>query len=213
MMIPALLKSGFYHAGQVCVSAQRIYIHESIIDRVSQKLAAGAKKLVVGDPLDIKTEVGPIISVRECDRIEAWVNEARNKCAKILCGGKRISKELYEPTVILSPPLDAQVSSEEIFGPVVCLYPFKNRLYAIDRANSLPFSFQASVYSQDMDIIMDTINRLKADAVMVNEHPAFRVDWMPFGGSEHSGLGRGGISYSMEDMTKEKLVVIQSKKL
>ena len=210
-LIPALLKAGFYHAGQVCVSVQRIYVHEAIIDIVSKKLVEGAKTLITGNPLDIKTDVGPLISMTECDRIEAWVKQAKDKNAQILCGGKKINKVLYEPTVILDPPNDAQVSLKEIFGPVVCLYPFKDRKDAIDQANSLPFSFQASIYSQDMDIIMDSVNRLKADAVMVNEHPAFRVDWMPFGGSEHSGLGKGGIPYSMDDMTKEKLVVIQSK--
>ena len=210
-LIPALLKAGFYHAGQVCVSVQRIYVHEAVMDIISEKLVAGAKELTTGDPLDIKTDVGPLISITECDRIEAWVEEAKDRNAQILCGGKKINKVLYEPTVILDPPNDAQVSFKEIFGPVVCLYPFKDRLDAIEQANSLPFSFQASVYSQDIDIIMDSVNRLKADAVMVNEHPAFRVDWMPFGGSEHSGHGRGGIPYSMDDMTKEKLVVIQSK--
>jgi acyl-CoA reductase-like NAD-dependent aldehyde dehydrogenase len=210
-LIPALLKAGFYHAGQVCVSVQRIYVHEKIMDKVSKKLVEGAKTLIVGDPLDIKTEVGPLITISECDRIEEWVAEAKDKGAQILCGGRRINDELYEPTVILSPPTNAQVSFKEIFGPVICLYPYNNRTDAINEANSLPFSFQASIYSQDMDIVMDSVNRLKADAVMVNEHPAFRVDWMPFGGSEHSGLGKGGIAYSMEDMTKEKLVVIQSK--
>jgi len=210
-LIPALLKAGFYHAGQVCVSVQRIYVHETIMDQVSEELVKGAGKLIVGDPLNIKTEVGPLISIKECDRIEEWVNEAKKKGGEILCGGNRINKELYQPTIILSPDDDARVSFKEIFGPVICLYPYKDRIEAIDKANSLPFSFQASIYSQDMDIILDSVNRFKADAVMVNEHPAFRVDWMPFGGSEHSGLGKGGIPYSMDDMTKEKLVVIQSR--
>ena len=210
ILIPALLKGGFYHAGQVCVSVQRVYLHEEIFKSVSEQLVTGAELLKTGDPLDMRTDVGPLISSAECDRIEAWVEEAKEEGAKILCGGNRIDSQLYEPTIIINPPADSKVSSEEIFGPIICLYSFHDRIDAIEKANQLPFSFPAAVYSKDMDTILDTVNRLKADAVMVNEHPAFRVDWMPFGGSEQSGLGRGGIPYSMEDMMKEKLVVIKS---
>jgi acyl-CoA reductase-like NAD-dependent aldehyde dehydrogenase len=212
-LLPALLKAGFYHAGQVCVSAQRVYVHESLIDTVVKGVIDGAKQLKLGDPLNIKTDVGPLISTTECTRIETWVNEAIDKGATLLCGGKKIGDSFFEPTALLNPSAKCQVSSKEIFGPVVCFYPFTERSQAIDNANDLPFSFQASIYSQNMDIILDSINRLKADAVMVNDHPAFRVDWMPFGGSEHSGLGTGGIPYSMNDMMKEKLVVIKSKEI
>jgi len=208
--IPALVKSGFYHAGQVCVSSQRIYVHEDIVETVSARLKEEVLKLKVGDPLDKDTDVGPIISKTECSRIESWVNEAKDMNTEIICGGNKINDVLFEPTIILNPDKKLNVSTKEIFGPVVCIYSYKDRLEAINQANSLPLSFQASIYSKDMDVIMDSINRLKADAVMVNEHPAFRVDWMPFGGSEESGLGTGGIPYSIDDMTKEKLVVIKS---
>ncbi|MFQ5560538.1 MAG: aldehyde dehydrogenase family protein [Nitrospinota bacterium] len=123
-VIPALLKAGFYHAGQVCVSVQRVFVHEALVDTVIKKLVSGAKELTVGDPLSMETDVGPLISPEECDRVESWVQDAKNKGAKILCGGNRINKSLYEPTVIFDPSSDAKVSSEEIFGPVVCLYPF-----------------------------------------------------------------------------------------
>jgi len=207
-MIPSLLKGGFYHAGQVCVSVQRVYVHESILDGVLEKFIPQVKKLIVGSPLDKKTQVGPLISPKEVDRVELWVNQAAQSGGKILCGGKRISDTLYEPTVILNPDKEAKVSTQEIFGPVVCFYPYSSISDAIKRANSLPFSFQAAIFTQDINIAFDTIQRLKAEAVMVNDHTAFRVDWMPFGGSEQSGLGTGGIGYSIKDMSREKLIVL-----
>jgi acyl-CoA reductase-like NAD-dependent aldehyde dehydrogenase len=207
-MIPSLLKGGYYHAGQVCVSVQRVFVHESLLDEVLERFTSRVKKLIVGDPLDKKTEVGPLISPKEVDRVEQWVNEAARSGGKILCGGKRISNTLYEPTVILNPDKDAKVSAQEIFGPVVCFYTYASRDEAIDRANSLPYSFQAAVFTQNINIAFDTVQRLKAQAVMVNDHTAFRVDWMPFSGSEQSGLGTGGIGYSIKDMIQEKLVVL-----
>jgi len=209
-MIGSLLKGGFYHAGQVCVSVQRIFVHESLCDTVAKQLSASASQLIVGDPLDEKTEVGPLILPREADRIEEWVDEARELGAKVLSGGHRISDTCYAPTVLLNPPADAKVSRLEIFGPVVCVYSFRDRHEAIRRANALPFAFQASVFTKDLDVALDTVNHLKATTVMVNDHTAFRVDWMPFGGADFSGIGTGGIQYSMHEMTREKLMVIKS---
>ncbi len=209
-LIPALAKGGFYHAGQVCVSVQRIYVHESICDEVGSKLAEVAQKLRVGDPLDPKTEVGPLISHNEVTRIELWVKEAITGGAKVLCGGKRILESCYEPTVLLNPPRDAKVSTAEVFGPVVCIYTYNDIEEAFKEANSLEFSFQAAVFTKNIDTALLAVKRLNGTAVMVNDHTAFRVDWMPFGGAKASGLGLGGISYSMEEMSKEKLMVIKS---
>jgi len=209
-MLPALLKGGFYHAGQVCVSVQRVFVHESICEDVASKLAKMASALIVGDPLDKKTEVGPLILTREVERVEEWVNEAVSKGAKVLSGGKRISDTLYEPTVLLNPPDDVKVTTQEIFGPVVSIYPYSDRNEAIDRANSLPFAFQAAVFTNNLETTLDTVKKLNATAVMVNDHSAFRVDWMPFGGRDSSGIGMGGIPYSMDEMTREKMMVIKS---
>ncbi|WP_155205470.1 aldehyde dehydrogenase family protein [Xanthovirga aplysinae] len=212
-MLPALLKGGFYHAGQVCVSVQRVFIHEDICEEVAHRFAEMAKKLVVGDQLDEKTEVGPLILPREVDRVEAWVNEAVEGGAKVLCGGNRISESFYEPTVLLNPPADAKVSTLEIFGPVVCIYSYSDREEAIKRANELDVHFQAAVYTKNLDLAMDAVKKLNANGVMVNDHTAFRVDWMPFGGRDTSGIGMGGIQYTMHEMTREKLFVIKSKVL
>ncbi len=207
--IPSLLKGGFYHAGQVCVSVQRIYVHASIVEDVAKRLAEGAAKLIVGDATNENTDVGPLISHREVDRVDAWVRDAVHAGATLLTGGKKLSDSLYAPTVLVNPPEDANVSTAEIFGPVVCVYSYSNRHEAIARANSLEFAFQAAVYTKDITIANDCIKRLDATAVMVNDHTAFRVDWMPFGGRRHSGYGIGGIGYTMRDMTQLKLAVIK----
>ncbi len=212
-MLPSLLKGSFYHAGQVCVSVQRIFVHEDICHDVAKQLAEMASKLIVGNQMDENTEVGPLILPREVNRVEEWVKEAVEGGAKLLCGGKRISDSCYEPTVLLNPPLNAKVSSLEIFGPVVCVYSYSDRDKAIEIANSLDVHFQASVFTKNLDVALDCVKKLNATAVMVNDHTAFRVDWMPFGGRDSSGIGMGGIQYSMHEMTREKLMVIKSKVL
>ena len=177
---------------------------------MAEKLAAQASKLKVGDPLDPETEVGPLILTREVDRVAEWVEQARESGAKVLCGGERLSDTCYAPTVLLDPDEKATVSQKEIFGPVVCVYSYADKADAIARANALPFAFQASIYSNDLNDVLDTSNKLNATAVMVNDHTAFRVDWMPFGGRDASGLGMGGIQYSMHEMTRDKMLVIKS---
>lgn len=211
--IPLLVKGGFYHAGQVCVSVQRVYVHENICERVAKEIATAAQKLKVGDPVDAKTEVGPLIDPKEVDRIDEWVKEAISAGAKLLCGGEKISETCYQPTVLLDPPEHVRVSQLEIFGPVVCVYSYKNRDEAIALANKPFFCFQAAVFTKNIDVALDTVRRLEATTVMVNDHTAFRVDWMPFGGRKGSGLGMGGIPYSMHDMSAKKLMVIRSKVL
>jgi len=212
-MIPLLAKGGFYHAGQVCVSVQRVFVDESIVEKFANNLANIASELIVGNQMDEKTEVGPLISINEVDRVEKWVEEAINGGAVLLSGGKRISDTCYKPTVLLNPSLDAKVSTQEIFGPVVCVYSYSDREKAIEIANSLDLHFQASVFTKNIDTAIDTIKKLNATAVMVNDHTAFRVDWMPFGGRDSSGIGMGGIPYSMHEMTREKMMVIKSKYL
>ena len=210
-MIPDLVKGGFYHAGQVCVSVQRVYVNEGICDHFIEEFAAATNKLVTGNPLDKKTDVGPLITPKEVDRVEEWVNEAIKKGAKLITGGKRISDTFFQPTVLLNPSEDSKVSTTEIFGPVVCIYSFTDRDEAIERANALDVHFQAAVFTKNVDIALDTVKKLNATAVMVNDHTAFRVDWMPFGGRDSSGIGMGGISYAINEMTREKLMVFKSK--
>lgn len=211
--LPLIAKGGFYHAGQVCVSVQRLFVHESFLDEVSARLTRLAEKLIVGDPTLETTEVGPLILEREVERVGSWVNEAKEAGGKILTGGSPIGKTCYAPTLILNPPDTAKVSTEEIFGPVVNIYSYKNLSEAIDRANQIPFSFQAAVFTQNLDAALSCVKNLNASAVMVNDHSAFRVDWMPFAGRNTSGLGVGGILPAMQELTEEKMMVIRSKAL
>ena len=211
--IPLLAKGGFYHAGQVCVSVQRVFAHESIAREVSQKLAEAAAGMKVGDPTLAETEVGPLIRSAEVDRVESWVQEATDAGAELACGGQRISDSCFSCTVLYDPPSDANVSQKEIFGPVICVYPYKDIDEAIARANSIPLAFQSAVFTKDIDVAMKVYSRIAASAVMVNDHTAFRVDWMPFAGLQYSGLGTGGIPHTMEDMQIRKMLVLRSAEL
>jgi acyl-CoA reductase-like NAD-dependent aldehyde dehydrogenase len=206
--LPKLVKGGFYHAGQVCVSVQRVYVHESIARQLADDIAKHAKALVVGDPLQKATEVGPLISPKEVERVSQWVSEAKAAGALILAGGEALSSTCYAPTVIYNPSADAKVSLSEVFGPVICIYPYSDLDQAIGCANQLPFAFQASIFTKDIEKATYAYRQLDASAVMVNDHTAFRVDWMPFAGLRQSGLGVGGIPYTMHDMQNQKMMVI-----
>ncbi len=209
-LIPAIVKGGFYHAGQVCVSVQRVFVHKHILDEILPKLIEATTQIKVGNPLDKSTEVGPLILPKEVDRVEEWVNEVINEGAELLCGGKRISATCYEPTVLLNPNKNSKVSTQEIFGPVICIYSYTNIEEAIQQANSLPFAFQAAVFTKNIDKAFSISKQLNASAVMINDHTAFRVDWMPFGGRNSSGIGVGGIQYTINEMLQDKLLVIMT---
>ena len=183
------------------------------IDELSSGLIEYAKKQIVGDPTLEKTDIGPLIQEKEVDRVEEWVNEAISGGAKVLTGGARIGKTCYQPTILFNPSYDLNVSKKEIFGPVVNIYPYQDRLNAIEHANNIPYSFQAAVFSKNIDTALDTSRRLNAAAVMINDHTAFRVDWMPFAGRKASGLGVGGILPTMMAMTEEKMTVIRSQQI
>ena len=209
-LIPAITKGGFYHAGQVCVSVQKVFVDEEIMVEVTEQLKASVMKLNVGDPRLPQTEVGPLISTKELKRIDTWVQDAIAEGATLVCGGKAISESLYEPTILLNPSQSSAVSKQEVFGPVICLYSYTDIEKAYDEANALDVAFQAAVFTNDINVSLRATRRLKATTVMVNEHTAFRVDWMPFSGAKHSGLGIGGIPSAMHEMSLEKLVVTKS---
>lgn len=208
--LASIVKGGFYHAGQVCVSVQRVFAPFVKANDFGSALASVAEKLVVGAPEEHTTDVGPLIRHAEVDRVAKWVNEALAEGAELLCGGKKISDSCYEPTVLLNPPQHAKVSSMEIFGPVVCVYGYDDVDAAIRQANALPVAFQSAVYCENIDKAMDLYRKLDASAVMINDHSAFRDDVMPFAGLRESGLGIGGIPYTIEDMQIDKMMVIKS---
>jgi len=207
-IIDPLAKGGYYHAGQVCVSVQRIYVHADLQHEFIDRFAARVAKLRTGDPTLAETEVGPLITPAESDRVASWIEAAVSAGTQQL-GGGRLSQTTLIPSILVNPPKDAKVSTLEVFGPLTCVYPFQSLDEAIAEANSLPVAFQSSIFTRDLDSAFDAAERLDASAVMVNDHTAFRVDWMPFAGRHASGHGVGGIPYTMHEMTAEKMVVFK----
>ncbi|RKZ63636.1 MAG: aldehyde dehydrogenase [Gammaproteobacteria bacterium] len=211
--VALLSKAGFYHAGQVCVSVQRVFADKAIARQLAEKIAEAGNKMKVGDPTLDDTEIGPLIRHAETDRVNEWVQDAINKGAECLSGAKKISDSCYPATVLFNPPDDAIISQNEVFGPVICIYEYDNIDDAIAQANSLDVAFQAAVFSKNIDTCMYAFKQLDASAVMVNDHTAFRVDWMPFAGLKHSGHGIGGIPHTFKDMQIKKMMVIRSPSL
>lgn len=210
--MPGLIKAAFYHAGQVCVSLQRLFVHEEIYQEFRGALIQGIKLLEIGDPLLETTAIGPLIQAKELNRVHNWIQNAQKEGATITLGGQILSDNLYSATLIENVPLSSQVSEEEIFGPVLCLYKYKNIGEAIKMSNDTPMHFQSSIYTRDIQKALSCAQALNANSILINQHPAFRVDWMPFGGRDQSGLGVGGILQSMKDMSKEKLVIVHHPK-
>ncbi|WP_397570171.1 aldehyde dehydrogenase family protein [Schlesneria sp. T3-172] len=208
-LIEPLVKGGYYHAGQVCVSTQRIYVHQDLKTEFLKRFTARVAALKVGDPLNEETEVGPMITPAEADRVTEWIDEAVAGGAELI-GGGRLSHTTVVPSILVNPSVDSKVSTQEVFGPTTCVYSYADLDQAIEAANSLPFAFQASIFTEHLRTALYASERLDASTVMINDHTAFRTDWMPFGGRRESGYGIGGIPYTMRDLTQEKLIVFRS---
>lgn len=209
-ILPLLAKGGFYHAGQVCVSVQRVFAHSSIVKQVCARLGELADQMTIGDPIDVMTEVGPLIRTGEVERVSNWVDEAIAEGATLICGGEKLDNNSYSCTVLFEPDKMSKVSQFEVFGPVICVFAFDDIEEAISLANSLPFAFQAAVATRNLDTALYCSRHLDASAILINDHTAFRVDWMPFAGLRQSGLGVGGIPYTFDDMQIEKMIVFRS---
>ena len=208
-VIGPLVKGGYYHAGQVCVSTQRIFVHADIRAAFDERFAAEVGALRTGDPLDPATQVGPLIHPREVNRVASWLEEASADGARLALGGQPLSDTTLQPTILLDPSPEARISRLEVFGPVIAVYSFSELDDAIEAANRLPVAFQASIFSSDLAPALHAADRLDASAVMVNDHTAFRTDWMPFAGRRQSGLGVGGIPWTMRELAEEKMVVLR----
>jgi acyl-CoA reductase-like NAD-dependent aldehyde dehydrogenase len=205
--IPKITKGGFYHAGQVCVSVQRVYAHRRVAKAVADALSESAARLRVGDPIDPNTEVGPLIRPQEVQRVHSWVVESAEQGGLVVTGGQPIGNTCYQPTIVVEPSSKSRLSTQEVFGPVVCVYAYDELEEAIERANHPLFAFHSAIFTRDIETAMRGYRGLDASAVMVNDHTAFRVDWMPFAGLKQSGLGVGGIPYTFRDMQIEKMFV------
>lgn len=209
--IPKIVKHAYYHAGQVCVSTQNVFVHSDIYDNFLERLIDGVKKLKTGDPTDSKTDVGPLITKDEVNRVEEWVKVSVSDGAKIEIGFENIGNQCLTPAVITNVNQNMKIYKDEVFGPIVNILKFNNLQEPIDAINNNDYCFQDSIFAQDIDIAMHYAKSISTKAVMINEGTAFRVDWMPFGGTKDSGLGFGGVRYSIEEMMEEKMIMINNK--
>jgi len=207
-VVDRLIFGSFYQSGQSCIGVQRIYVHESLYDKLKRKFVAKTRKLKAGDPKDKDTFLGPMISEDAAERLHGWITDARKNGAKILCGGKR-DGAMLDATVLENVPADADVICQEAFGPVALLAPFKDFDEAMARVNDSEYGLQAGVFTNDLTHTMQAWDQLEQGGVVIGDIPSFRVDNMPYGGIKRSGLGREGIKYAVEDMTELRLLVVR----
>jgi acyl-CoA reductase-like NAD-dependent aldehyde dehydrogenase len=203
-----LAANAFSFAGQSCISVQRIYVERAAYDAFLERFLPKVEALRVGDPADDDTDVGPLISASDRDRVLEWIEEARSQGATVLTGGA-LEGELLRPTVIADAPPQAKVSCEEVFGPVCTVTPFDSVEEAVALANGTRFGLQAGVFTTDLSRALTLAQALEFGGVTINEAPTFRADQMPYGGVKDSGNTREGPAYAVREMTEERLVVLQ----
>ena len=201
------LIGAYAYAGQVCISVQRMFVHESVWDEFMAKFVAGVAALKVGDPLDPTTDVGPMVDANQASRTQRWVDEAVALGGTLLAGGQA-DGNFFPPTVLTDVPLTAQVCSNEAFAPLVVAFPFKTLNEAIERVNDSMFGLQTGVFTNDLAGAWRAFGELEVGGVIVNDIPTYRIDHMPYGGVKDSGLGREGLRWAMEDMTEIRIMVL-----
>ncbi|MFP4321915.1 MAG: aldehyde dehydrogenase family protein [Anaerolineales bacterium] len=198
---------GFANAGQNCISVQRMIIQRDVFEAFTDIFMEKVGALTVGDPSDIATDIGPMISLKDAERAESWVQEAVSAGASVLAGGTR-DGTLFQPTVMTDTKPDMKVSCQEIFAPVVTLVPYETWDDAVAIINDSEYGLQAGVFTNDMGRIMDAWDRIEVGGLHVNSISTFRVDHMPYGGVKASGFGREGVKYALEEMTEISLMVL-----
>ena len=200
----------FSHAGQSCISVQRILLHESIADQFTERFVKNIESLVTGDPMDENTDVGPVISPGDRDRVKEWIDEAASKGGEILTGGELVDEgRCIAPTVIRNDPRECHTWKDEIFGPVATIHTFKTFDEALEMANDSRYGLQAGVFTRDVGNAKKAGETLEFGGVLINEVPTFRTDQMPYGGVKDSGNTREGPHYAVHELTEERLVTIQ----
>lgn len=210
---PRCVTGAFAYAGQVCISVQRIYVHENVFDEFVQKAVKETKKLKLGNPLEEETDVSSLISSDDVDRAISWIKEAEEAGAEIACGGKSEDHQMVQPTVLLNVSSNVNLSCQEAFAPIVIINSFKDFDEAIKEVNNSRYGLQAGVFTNQVDLAFHAAKALHVGGVMINDIPTFRVDHMPYGGVKDSGFGREGIKYAIEEMTELKLISFNHTKL
>jgi acyl-CoA reductase-like NAD-dependent aldehyde dehydrogenase len=200
--------AGFSHAGQSCISTQRVYVHRNVYDAFLDELAGHVATLVVGDPLDEGTDVSALISPGDTERVKSWVDDAVASGARVVAGGEVDGRGVLAPTVLAEVDPDMKVCREEVFGPVVTISPYQTFDDAIASVNDSRFGLQAGVFTNDINRAFQAHRDIEVGGVIVNDVSAFRADQMPYGGSKDSGFGREGLRYAMEEMTEPRIMVL-----
>ncbi len=199
----------YYNSGQVCISVQRIYATREAYEPFLDRFVQASQAMVVGDPLDERVDVGPMIDEREARRIEAWVEEALAGGARVLTGHRR-ERAVYWPTVLADVKPEMKVVAQEAFAPVASVIRSDDFEQALEQANATEYGLQAAVFTRDVDRVFRAIRRLNFGGVIINDTPAYRADHMPYGGVRGSGIGREGVRYAIEEMTNIQMVVIRT---
>ena len=204
--VPRCVLSAFANAGQVCISLQRLYVHEAIATAFIDAFVAETNALVVGNPLDPATDVGPLISDEAADRAERWTRDAVAQGARLVTGGRREGRLVW-PTVLTNTRPDMAVMCQEAFAPLVSIVTYRDYADALDLLADTPYGLQAGVYTNDIRKAFEAVRRLDMGGVMINDTSIFRVDHMPYGGNRMSGIGREGVRFAVEEMTSLRMVV------
>lgn len=207
-VVQRLVFGAFYQSGQSCISVQRILVHDSIYHQVKEKLVTATQQLVMGDPLQESTFIGPMISDKEAQRLAAWIDDAQQQGATLLCGGQR-QGVMLAATLLENVPKDCALVQEEVFGPVAVLSSFSDFNQALAEVNESRFGLQTGIFTRDIFKAHQAWDTLEVGGVVIGDVPSWRVDNMPYGGVKDSGLGREGIRYAIEDMTESRLLVVR----
>lgn len=202
-----IAQKSFNNAGQVCISVQRIYVHEDIFETFVASLKEKTEQFVVGDPLEEGTDIGPMIRLSEAERVEAWVNEAVEQGAVVELGGKR-DGAFYSPTILTNVHDEMKVCRQEVFGPVVAVAAYKEIEEVIAKVNDSDYGLQAGLFTNDLNFAMKAAREIEVGGLIINDASAYRVDHMPYGGVKKSGTGKEGPKYAIEEMTEERIVVL-----
>jgi acyl-CoA reductase-like NAD-dependent aldehyde dehydrogenase len=203
-----IVVGAFYQSGQSCISVQRIFAHEAVYDSLRAKLVDATRKLVAGNPMNEETFIGPLITEKDAERLEAWIRSAVRRGARVLCGGKR-DGAMLEATLLEDVPADEKISCEEAFGPVAVLSSFRSFDDALRAANDTVYGLQAGVFTRDLYKALRAWETLEVGGVVIGDVPSWRVDHMPYGGIKESGIGREGVRFAMEEMTEIRMLAIR----
>lgn len=203
-----IAKKSFNNAGQVCISVQRVFVHEKVYNEFLNNMVEATDNLKIGDPSDKTTDIGPMIGEGETIRVENWVNEAISEGAKVQIGGKR-KGVFYHPTILTNVNRDMKVCKNEVFGPVVAIEKYNDKNEVIDKVNDSEYGLQVGLFTNNLEFVLNAMDNIEVGGLIINDTSGYRVDHMPYGGVKNSGNSKEGPKYAIEEMTEEKLIVFK----